>query len=99
MRIKIALAVVCLTAFVAIAQEKPAAKPDVPPQSAKPEMRPISINLEQAKLFDDAASRVEETRRIVEASPAFKDWVIAQNQLQTTQFYIMAELGLKPKDG
>lgn len=70
--------------------EKPVEKP-VP-------AKPVAVTAEFANAFNTAQARLAESKKALEDSPAYKDYVIAQNNLQAVQLFIMAELGMKPSE-
>lgn len=58
--------------------------------------RVIQIPQQFIAQFQTASQHTSESRRAVEDSPAWKNYVIAQNQEQTTLVAIMGELSIKP---
>jgi hypothetical protein len=86
----------CMTALAqgghsfTIADEKAAAKPAP--------VHTIAVTSAMVDAYAAADARVGAARKAVEISPVWKDYIIAQNQQQTTLIAIMAESGIKPSE-
>lgn len=86
--------------YPVFAQDKPAVTTPAT-DAAKKSPPPRHIAITDGKLGDSYANaykNLEAKRKAVEDSPAWKDYVISQNQMQTTVLFIMAEMGIKPSD-
>ena len=90
---------VLLVPFIAVVAQKAAIEPTKPSTNeVKPVMRTVPIKPEALAVYAEAQKRTEDARKLVEASPAWKDYVIAQNQEQTALLYVLAESGAKPSE-
>lgn len=78
--------------------KQPAATVDATKKATPP---PKHIAITKAELGDayaNAYKNLEARRKAVEESLAWQQYIISQNQLQSTTLFIMAEMGIKPSE-
>lgn len=66
--------------------------------SAPAPTRSVAISSESVTMYADSQKRIDDARKILESTPAFKDLVIAQQNQQVVLYHALAEAGLKPSD-
>lgn len=87
--------------FQIIAQDKPSATAPATDTVKKATPPPKHIAITKAELGDayaNAYKNLEARRKAVEESLAWQQYIISQNQLQSTTLFIMAEMGIKPSE-